>query len=425
MPRRQSQIASQGEVTAARSRSLWSNTSFRWLWIGQAISEAGSRITRDGLPFAAVMVLGATPFQMGLLTAVGGAATLLFGLIAGVWVDRVRRRPVMIVADLGRALVIGTIPLAAYFGALRMPQIYAVSAIAGVLTVLFDVAYQSYVPGLVEREDLADANARLALTSSSAEIVGPGLTGILIRTLTAPLAILIDALSFVASAITIMMIRFPEALPAVRHPESRLGKEIREGLVAVWHAPVLRMLAARAVTAGFFFGMIGPLYVLYALRDLGLGPVQLGIVIAVGGVSNFAGNVVAVRAARILGVGRTLLLSSIMLSVAVGLIALARPPLAFAMGCLVAQQLFGDICFSVYNVHELTLRQSIAPERVLGRVNSVMQLVSRGVWPVGAMAGGALAGVAGSRMTLAIAAAGLLLASAWLLARPIRDLRSA
>jgi predicted MFS family arabinose efflux permease len=371
------------------------------------------------------MVLGATPFQMGLLTAVGGAATLLFGLIAGVWVDRVRRRPVMIVADLGRALVIGTIPLAAYFGALRMPQIYAVSAIAGVLTVLFDVAYQSYVPGLVEREDLADANARLALTSSSAEIVGPGLTGILIRTLTAPLAILIDALSFVASAITIMMIRFPEALPAVRHPESRLGKEIREGLVAVWHAPVLRMLAARAVTAGFFFGMIGPLYVLYALRDLGLGPVQLGIVIAVGGVSNFAGNVVAVRAARILGVGRTLLLSSIMLSVAVGLIALARPPLAFAMGCLVAQQLFGDICFSVYNVHELTLRQSIAPERVLGRVNSVMQLVSRGVWPVGAMAGGALAGVAGSRMTLAIAAAGLLLASAWLLARPIRDLRSA
>ncbi len=407
----------QSEITSPAG--LWSNPGFRWLWIGQAISETGSRVTRDGLPFTAVMVLGATPWQMGLLTAVGGAATLLFGLIAGVWVDRVRRRPVMILADLGRALIIGTIPLAAFYGVLRMPQIYAVAAIAGVLTVLFDVAYQTYVPCLVDRDRLVDANARLALTSSSAEIVGPGLTGLLIRTLTAPIAILIDAVSFVVSAISVLLIRNPEPPPADRHPESHFREEIREGLATVWHEPVLRALAARNVAAGFFMGMIGPLYVLYALRDLGLGPVALGIVIACGGVSNFAGAVVAPRAARILGLGRTLLVSSLLLSVAIALFALARPPFAFAITCLIAQQLVGDISYSVYSVHELTLRQKIAPERVLGRVNSVMTLLSRGV------VGGLLAERAGVRATAWVSAFGLFAAATLLLARPIRTMRAA
>jgi len=196
-----------GDVAAAPSRRLWANRGFRCLWIGQAISEAGSRITRDGLPMTAVMVLGATPAQMGFLTALGGAATLLFSMFAGVWVDRVRRRPVLIAADVGRALVIGSIPLAAFYHALAMPQLYVVTALAGVLTVLFDVAYQAYVPMLVDREQLVEANSRLALTGSIAEVLGPAGTGLLVRVLTAPIAILIDALSFLASAISVAMIR--------------------------------------------------------------------------------------------------------------------------------------------------------------------------------------------------------------------------
>jgi MFS family permease len=402
---------------------LWTNPGFRRLWIGQAISEAGSRITRDGLPMAAVMVLGATPFQMGILTALGGAATLLFGMIAGVWVDRLRRRPVLIVADLGRAAVIGSIPLAAHFGVLAMPQIYAVAALAGVLTVLFDVAYQAYVPTLVDRAHLVEANSRLALTGSIAEVLGPGLTGVLVRVLTAPVAMLIDALSFLASAISVALIRNPESEP-VSSATPHLIEEIRDGWRAVMQHPVLRVLAFRAATLGLFHGLVSPLYVLYAMRDLGLGPLSLGIVIAIGGVSNLTGALLAPRVARRFGLGTTLFWSAVLYSVGLMLIPVAHPPLAFAIACLAGQQLLGDGFYMISVVNETALRQSITPDRLLGRVSAVMQLLTRGIWPIGALISGALAEVIGARNTLWIAACGILASAAWLLAPAIQSLKT-
>lgn len=417
MPRHQS------EVTSPDVRSLWSNTGFRWLWIGQAISETGSRITRDGLPMAAVMLLAATPFQMGVLTALSGAATLLFGMIAGVWVDRIHRRPVLILADIGRALVIGTIPLAAHYGMLAMPQFYLVAAVAGVLTVLFDVAYQAYVPTLVNREQLVVANSRLALTGSIAEVLGPGITGLLVRVLTAPVAILIDALSFLASAISVALIRNPEP-PPEPNPVPHFAEEIRDGWHAVIHHPVLRVLAFRAATIGLCHGLISPLYVLYAMRDLALGPLALGIAIVIGGVSNLTGALLAPYAARRFGLGRTLFWSAVLYSIGVLLLALARPPFFFAMSCLIGQQLLGDGFYMISQINETSLRQSITPDRLLGRVSAVMQLLTRGIWPIGALISGAVAGIIGTRTTLLIAALGLLASAAWMLAPPIRALKA-
>src|SRR5436305_2656742 len=194
----------------ARPPRLWTNPDFVKLWTGQTISELGSRVSREGIPLTAVLVLHAGTVQMGFLTALGGASVLVFGLIAGVWVDRLRRRPLLIATDLGRAAILASVPLAAVAGVLRMEQLYAVAALAGILTVFFDVAYQSYLPTLVLREQILEGNSKLALSASIAEIAGPGVTGVLVQTITAPIAILFDAVSFLFSALMVLLIRKPE-----------------------------------------------------------------------------------------------------------------------------------------------------------------------------------------------------------------------
>ncbi len=202
----------------SRFGGLWRHPDFMKLWAGQTISELGSRITRDGVPYTAVIVLNAPASQMGFLTAVGAASVLLFGLLAGVWVDRFRRRPIMIAADLARAVILASIPIAAYAHRLSMAQLYVVIALAGFCTVFFDVAYQSYLPSLVERENLLEGNSKLAMSASAAEIAGPSLTGILVQLITAPIAILFDAISFLISAASVILIRKPEpAASSIHH----------------------------------------------------------------------------------------------------------------------------------------------------------------------------------------------------------------
>src|SRR5215469_14712361 len=208
--------------------SLWSQRDFLKLWSGQAISQIGSRITRTALPLVAVMMLDASPFQMGILSGASAASVLLFGLFAGAWADRLRRRPLLIAADLGRAAVLAAIPIAALRHTLGMPLLYVVSAAAGLFTVLFDVSYQAYVPSLVERENILRANARMALSESVAEVSGPGLAGFLVQALTAPIAIAFDAASFLVSALSVAAVRKPEPAPE-RSAEQHMGREIVEG----------------------------------------------------------------------------------------------------------------------------------------------------------------------------------------------------
>jgi len=260
---------------------------FRKLWIGQAISQIGSNITGVGLPLTAVLVLKASPLQMGFLSGAGAAAVLIFGLFAGAWVDRLRRRPILIAADLGRAVVLG-IPLAAMLHRLTIGDLYLVAVASSILTVLFDVAYQAYLPSLIARENILTGNSRLALTESIAQIAGPGIAGILVQLITAPMAMLFDAASFVCSAISVWLIRKPEPVPT-RTLKPHIGREISEGLGASWRDPLLRALAGRTATSAFFLGFGSSLYFLFAVHELGVTAALLGIIIAIGGTSSLFG----------------------------------------------------------------------------------------------------------------------------------------
>jgi predicted MFS family arabinose efflux permease len=394
---------------------------FLKLWLGQSISRIGSQITLVGLPLTAALLLNASPLQMGALAGASAAPVLIFSLFAGAWADRLRRRPVLIAADLGRALVLAVVPLAAMLGRLTLVHLYIVAALSGFLTVLFDVSYQAYLPSLVERENLVEGNSGLALTESIAEIAGPLLTGTLVQWITAPLAILCDAASFVASALSVWLIRKPEP-PPVAAQDPHMGREIAEGLRAVWRDPLLRPLAARTATAAFFLGFASSLYVLFVTRQLGLTAALLGIVISAGGISNLVGAFLAGRLAGRWGAGPTLIGSSMVIGLAMLAVPLARGSVAVCTTVLIASQ-FCDAAWPVFTINETSLRQAITPPRLLGRVNSAAHLIFHGILPLGAFAGGAIAEAIGVRSTLVVAACGILLSTLWLVCSPVRNVR--
>ena len=402
-------------------QGLWREPDFLKLWAGQSVSQVGSWITLVGLPLMAAKLLNASPLQMGVLSGASAAAILLFGLFAGAWADRLRRRPIMIWTDLGRAAVLGAIPLAAAFGRLTMSHLYIVAAVSAALTVFFDVSYQSYLPSLVSADNLLEGNSKLALSESIAGVVGPGVTGTLVAAITAPMAILFDAISFVCSAISVALIRKPEPPP---HPRAapHMGREIVEGLRASWHDPILRTLLLRSATASMFVGFGGSLYILYAVRELKIGPALLGVVIAVGGCSGVLGALAAARLVRRFGFGATLIGAAILPAASGFLPPLAHGPVALCAALLALAQL-GDLGWSIYEINERTLRQAVAPSHALGRVNSAAHLMFRGLLPAGALAGGAVAEVVGVRGAMFVSAAGFLLSTLWLVFSPIRRLR--
>ncbi len=395
---------------------------FTRLWLGQAISKFGSGITGSALPLAALIVLGASPTQMGLLGAVGTAPVLVVGLFGGVWVDRVRRRQLMIWADLGRAALLASIPAAWLLGGLGFEQLLLVAALTGVLTVLFDVAYQSVVPELVGREHIVAANTRLATVDAMAEITTPGLAGLLVQAISAPFAILLDALSFVASAISIGLIRARERIPEPPDAASSIRREITEGLALVFRSPLLRSLAAFAATRAFFGSFIGTLYALYALREVGLDPVMLVITIGIGGASNLIGAALVSRVTRRFGIGPTMLGAAAVGSLTVFLIPLASTPVLFGFAVLCLGQAT-DAHHPLYDVNALSIRQIVTPDHQLGRVNASMQVLEGALLPFGALVGGLLGEVIGVRATLFVAAAGIALSFLWLLGSPLAELR--
>jgi predicted MFS family arabinose efflux permease len=402
---------------------------FLKLWSGQAISKIGSTITSFGLPLTAASLLGASPLQMGILAGSSGAGVLVFGLFAGAWADRLRRRPILIAADLARAALLATIPLAAAWHRLNMAHLYAVATLAGILTVLFDVSYQAYVPSLVHRDNLVEANSKLALTESIADVTGPALTGLLIQLITAPIAILLDAVSFVCSAISFGLIRRPEPLPAAGLVSGlapgfapHIGREIAEGLTASWRNPLLRALLQRAATGPFFLGFIGGLYFLFAVRELHITAVLLGIIISVGGASNLIGALLAERLLHRFGLGPTLIGAAWITVLSMLMVPLAHGPVALCAVFLIASQL-GDMAWPIFLINETSLRQAATPNHLLGRVNSASHLLFHATLALGAFAGGAIAQTIGIRETMLIGALGYLLSTVWLTFSPIRHLR--
>jgi MFS family permease len=345
---------------------------------------------------------------------------LVLGLYAGLWVDRLRRRPILVLADIGRALLLGTIPLAALMHRLSMPLLYVVAAAAGILTVFFDVAYQTYVPALVERENILEANSKLALSASIAEVTGPGLTGVLVQTLTAPIAILFDALSFLFSAATVGAIRKREPQP-VRHRTEEPWHEALAGMRFLWAHPILRALGAYAVTTYFAYGIFGALYIVYAIRDLHMNAVVLQLAISCGGAASLLGSTFARRISATFGLGTTFIASALITGLGCFLIPAAQGSIVRATSLIMVSQFVCDFHLVVYNVHELSLRQTLAPDEMLGRVNASMRLLTFGILPVGSALGGIIAGPLGIRGAMFLAAAVITASTLWLLASPLRS----
>ncbi len=405
---------------------LWRHPDFIKLWAGQTISAFGSLIGGTALSFTAILFLHATPFQLGLLAAASLAPGFAAGLVAGVWVDRLRRRPILIAADLGRAVILATIPVAALFGRLAIGQLYAVAFTISILTIFFDVAYQSYLPSLVGREELLEGNSKLSATASVAEVSGFGIAGWLVQIFTGPMAILIDAISFLFSAAAVGAIGKPEPAPALAHERESMRYAIAQGLHEVIDHPVLRTIAGSTFLLEFCGrGIFGTVVVLYMARDLGFAPGILGMIFAVGGISSLAGAVLTPPITRRLGIGPAMIFGLALGVLSSFFIPLAQGATALAAAFLIIQQLSGDGGYTLYEINQVSLRQTLAPERLLGRVNASMHFVSQGATLLGSLAGGLLGNAIGVRSTLVVGACGSLLAVAWLMLSPVRAVRTA
>jgi MFS family permease len=395
------------------------------LWTAQTISVFGSTITREALPLVAILTLAATPAQVGLLAALSMVPVLVVGLPAGVWVDRLRRRPILLGADLGRAIFLFSIPLAALLGVLTLFQLYLVAILAGTLTVFFSVADNSFLPSVVARENLLEANSKLGMTDSVAEIGAPALGGILIQWLTAPLTLLVDAVSYLVSAFLLGLIRTPELPPTPNAEKQSFWQDIGGGLRWVFANPYLRAVAGSSATFSFFGGFIGALYALFVVRELGLSPATLGLLVGAGGISSLIGAALTGWISRRFRLG-TVLIASRFLSSLVGLsipLAYGSPPTLIAI--LLVGQLLGDGLLTIYFINTVSLRQSVTPDPLLGRMNASMDFLITGVGPLGLLLGGLLGEVLGVRATVAIGVLGGLSGCLWLFFSPIRELEIA
>ena len=404
---------------SSTTTTLWRHADFMKLWAGQTVSQFGSMVTRDALPLIGVLVLRASPWQMGLLSAAGSAPVLFIGLLAGAWVDRLRRRPILIAADLGRAVLVASIPVAAVLGRLTLVHLYVVAALAGVLTVFFDVAYEAFLPTLVAPEHVFEGNSKLGVTGSLAEIVVPGITGLLVQLISAPLTLLLDGLSFVVSALTLAAIRAPEPPPPARGPETSIVREIGEGLRMTWGQPVLRALALATAWRDFFGSFYGALYSLYALQVLGLTPLVLGLLIAGGGLGALLGAAVARPLALRLGQGPALVLALALMGLVGLLTPLAGGPRWLVILCLLLPQLVGDLFRAAFEISARSLRQALIPVSWLGRVGASVGFLVGGLGTLGLLVGGILGSAIGIRPAIWVAALGGALAALLLVFSPV------
>jgi len=406
--------------------SLWHHADFLKLWTGQTVSRLGSVVTRTALPLVALLVLGAGPREMAYLVIAGSAGVLLVGLFAGAWVDRLRRRPLLVWTDVIRAGLLFWIPIAYAIGGLRIEQLYGVAFIEACLASLFNAAYPAYVPSLIGVDRVVEGNSKLATSSSIAEIGGPGLAGTLVQIAGAPFAILVDAFSFVGSAVSLVLIRSPEPPRPKRETDTRIVSEIVEGLWAVRRHAVVFPLALRSILGHVFGSFYGVLYTLYLLQDLHLDPFLLGIVISAGGVGSLVGSVFASRVINTLGIGPAIIWMALAASALGVLTPLAQGPVLVATIMVFLPQLIGDGMQTIEGVAERSLVQGLIPDRILGRANATLEVVSHGIgFPVGALVAAAIAELIGVRGAIAVGWAGMAASILFLIVSPLPRVRSA
>jgi len=405
-----------------RFTGLWRNPDFVKFWSAETISVFGTLM--GPLQFTAVLALQASPLQVALLSASGLAPGLLFGLLVGAWVDRLPRRPVLIVADLGRMFLVGSVPAAFLLGALRMEQLYLVNFLCGGLTTFFDVAHHAYVPSLVDREDLVEANSKLAGGASVVEVVAFSAGGWISQLLSAIVAAAIDAVTYLCSALLLLSINKQEPPVSVGDAAPRaILSEITDGVREVWHRPLLRSLAIAMFFSSLGDGVIGAAILLYGVDELALAPGLLGTVFALGGISSAAGAVVTGRVTQKLGIGPAMVWGLLVYGLACMLIPLAQGPAWLALSFLAAQQLSGDGARAIAEINQVSFRQAITPDSLLGRVNGSIRVLDIGFALVGTLLSGAIGQRFGLRAALFTGAGAALSGGLWLALSPVRRVR--
>ena len=402
--------------------SLWRNGPFLRLWTGQTASSVGSQLGRLAIPVLAVSVLQATEFQVGLLTAVETAAFLLIGLPAGAWVDRWLKRRVMLIADLARAIVLASVPIMFFAGVLTIWQLMVVGAIVGVASVFFDVAYQSYLPVLVDLKQLGEGNSKLETTGQLARVTGPALAGALLAIVRPAVLIGLDAVTFLLSFVALSTIRDHE-VPKPIADRRLLVTEIKEGMMFVVQEPLLRRIVLTTSTTNLF-GMIAMTMIpVLVLRQLDISPAIYGFGLSLGAIGGLLGAMFSARIATLIGEGTAIPVSGILAGVAIVGLALMPVFPDAAVPIFVGSEFLYSFSVLVYNITQVTFRQRICPPRLLGRMNASIRSIVWGVMPIGAIASGLLSTAIGVELTIAIGAVGSVLACVFVLFSPLLGMR--
>jgi MFS family permease len=394
--------AAAGTAAAVDARGVFSNTDFVKLWGGETISLIGSQVTQFTMPLVAVLTLNATVFEVGILNALRFVPVLLLSLFAGVWLDRRRRRPVLIVCALGNVALIGLVPVASVAGLLSIGLLYAVVALVGLLNMAFDVGALSYVPNLVEQRHLAEANGKIQASTAFAGVAGPGVAGLLVGLITAPITLSVDAVSYLFSAAGLIAIRKPEPEPEVPDVRPSIRQSMGEGLRAVYGSKLLTMLLAQGTALNLFFGGFITVFVVYAVRVLRLSPFELGIVMAAAAVGSLGGATMAARVRNALGLGNAMIVNTVGVSLTLLLLLVPSDASLPSLAVLIGAQLVYGWNIAMFNVNAITLRQIVTPKRLLARMNATYRMVLWGAAPIGMSLGGLLGGVVGLRSALAI-----------------------
>jgi MFS family permease len=404
---------------------LWRDRDFLKLWSAETISQFGSQVDDLAIGFVAIVVLDASPFEVAVVGALNFLPFILLTLPAGVWVDRLRRRPILIIGDFGRAALLATIPIAYVADVLTLWQLYVVVFLTGVCTVFFDVAYMSYLPSLVTRDQIIEGNSKLEISRSAAQVGGPGLAGGLVQVFTAPYAVLVDAISFLGSGLFLLGIRKHEDRPVRETVDGRktsLTTELKEGLRFVLGNPNLRAQAGCTGTSNFFSNVAYAIILVYLVRDLGLSAGVIGLAFSIGSVGSFLAAFAAMRLSQRFGIGPTTIATGVLWGPSTLLIAFA-PEGNAAIPFLVAAVLVGGFAIVTYNIVQVSYRQAICPPRLQGRMNSVMRFIVWGTIPIGAVVGGLLGSWVGLQETILIGSVGGSLAVLWIVFSPQRHLR--
>ncbi|WP_330343217.1 MFS transporter [Streptomyces sp. NBC_00557] len=409
------------EEPAPRGR-LGRVSDFQRLWAAQSVSETGTQMGQLAVPLLAMGALHASATELGFLSGARMLPFLVLALPAGALLDRIRRLPVMVLSDVCRALLVVSVPLAYALDLLTFAQLYLVVLLVGVFTVAFDVAYQSYLPTLVGREDLAGANARLTASASAAELAGPAAAGVLTGALGAAATVLVDGVSFLASGLLCRAIRHREPVPerAAGAPGSLRG-EVGEGLGFVLRRRELRAVAGSAAFLNLGSSMLTVLLTLYMVRELHYSSTSVGVVLSLGGAGLVAGALAARRVIDRLGYGRSITAGAVLCVAGLVVTPLASPGLSWPF--LAGGQLLFGFGVPLFNIAQVTLRQALTPDRLRGRMNASMRFVIWSVIAVGGPVAGLLAQAAGTRGAMVVAAAAGALAWLPLLVSPVPALR--